>query len=306
MIIGHGLLAFTAVALLSHLYGLEDRRAVAAGLVAGGFAALPDVDIIYAWKEVAVVFGTGPEHFMRSFWEASEGVHRGITHSLLTGFFAAGTFSAYYRLRDPVAETAVLSAGVGYGILTSGPVAGFVMGVFLFSGLALTRLSERYVSWHDFIPAVFIGLLSHSFGDLFTGVPPDFLFPLKIQLFSSRIQLMADPVLNLLAVFFMEALVSASALATFASLKGHGPDIRPEFLVGLLYASAIPFVPPPTLGSPFGFVFTVLGCGLAAIVLITLRDRELEMSTERLVMLAWNGTLAVLTGFFVYLGGYLV
>jgi len=46
--LGHALVAFAIVALVAHRIGWEPRRATALAVVAGAFATIPDVDMVYA------------------------------------------------------------------------------------------------------------------------------------------------------------------------------------------------------------------------------------------------------------------
>ncbi|MFC6976282.1 metal-dependent hydrolase [Halomicroarcula sp. GCM10025709] len=83
MFVGHGLFAFAVVVLLAQWLGVAPRRAVQFGAVAGLFAAVPDVDVVYApvgllLRSTATV---GPD----VFWETANVIHRGPTHSLVMG-----------------------------------------------------------------------------------------------------------------------------------------------------------------------------------------------------------------------------
>lgn len=85
MFVGHSLLAFALVAGLAVLSGrVDDQRALRLGVVAGAFAALPDVDMLYALVGLAGVDG-GVLALATSFWVASTVVHRAVTHSLVVG-----------------------------------------------------------------------------------------------------------------------------------------------------------------------------------------------------------------------------
>ncbi|MFT4946908.1 MAG: hypothetical protein ACI8TL_001146, partial [Natronomonas sp.] len=68
MFIGHALLAFALAALVAQWRGWRSRQALAVGVAAGAFAALPDVDVLYAAvaanpTEFVASTGVQPEAF---------------------------------------------------------------------------------------------------------------------------------------------------------------------------------------------------------------------------------------------------
>lgn len=65
------------------------------GVFAGGFAVLPDLDIVYALKGLTGFLAPGS--VVDSFWDASRVIHRGVSHSLVTGFIAASLFALGYE-----------------------------------------------------------------------------------------------------------------------------------------------------------------------------------------------------------------
>ncbi len=65
------------------------------GLAAGLFALIPDIDVLYAFTEIAEVT-TGFYGFTDSFWDAYQQTHRGFTHSLVTSRIAVSMFSIHY------------------------------------------------------------------------------------------------------------------------------------------------------------------------------------------------------------------
>lgn len=75
MIVGHFLLAFCVAALIARFLGYDAEYALFAGIFAGSFAALPDIDILFAWKEIMVFFGSGMSEFVDAFWSSSKVVH---------------------------------------------------------------------------------------------------------------------------------------------------------------------------------------------------------------------------------------
>src|SRR6056297_1986212 len=91
MFIGHGLLAFALVALVGRRWGLTRDRTLSLAVLAGGFATLPDVDMVYA--PVGLLGGaSGAFTAAEAFWQTGNVVHRVITHSLVIGVVAAVAF----------------------------------------------------------------------------------------------------------------------------------------------------------------------------------------------------------------------
>lgn len=89
MFVGHGLLALAVVSAVAVHRGWAPRRALTLGLVAAGFATLPDVDVVYPL--VATLAGAGSTGALtQDFWRLSTTIHRGVTHSLVVGVWTAG------------------------------------------------------------------------------------------------------------------------------------------------------------------------------------------------------------------------
>nr|WP_225308116.1 metal-dependent hydrolase [Haloarcula sp. CBA1131] len=83
MFVGHALFAFALGGLAAWWLGLSRERAVQLGVIAGLFAAVPDVDIVYA--PFGLLVGAAENLTADGFWETANVVHRGPTHSLLLG-----------------------------------------------------------------------------------------------------------------------------------------------------------------------------------------------------------------------------
>jgi membrane-bound metal-dependent hydrolase YbcI (DUF457 family) len=144
--IGHALLGFALAALIADWRGWPARRALTLGLVAGAFAAIPEVDVAYA--AVALDLGRlSADSLTRPsmFWGATREVHRTMTHSLVV-----------------VAS------------LANGPPGGIVTGMFAVTGLGVATLCRLRTSFRARTVglAATAGLLSHPWGDLLTGSPP--------------------------------------------------------------------------------------------------------------------------------------
>lgn len=306
MMLGHGLLAFSIVGVLAIWRGFESEKALALAVFAGLFAVIPDADMVLSLEAILVLFASGLNDFVGAFWGISYEFHRGLSHSLVTGVLASGVLSLYfYRSKKYIALFSGLVL-VSFAYLVSGLLPAFVMGVFSILGLSFTYFAGDFLELKEFIAVSLFGLLSHPFGDVFTGSPPDFFYPLGFSIIDSRIVLAADPVLNLLAVFGLEVLMVWSAVIVFAELREFDvvSVIHPSVVLGLLYAPFYFFLSPPTLGDPYEFVYSILGIGLVNSPIIGyLKD---ILSEEGLFSLAVNITSTVTLAYFSYTMVYLI
>lgn len=270
MFVGHGLLAFAIAASVARHRGWTSDRALMVGVVAGLFGTLPDVDVVYA--VFALLSGAeGLVTASDAFWEAANVVHRAVTHSLVVGAVGAVGFAAW---SDRTARTSQALAAVAFGTLVaavwtaSGPIALGIVAVFLAAGLAIAGAARtagfgpKTVFW-----AGLVGLLSHPFGDLLTGTPPQFLYPFETTVVASRVTLHADPTLHLLAAFFVELATIWLAVLVLAWIRGWQVRqmVRPRATLGVGYAGAVFAIPAPTLQVSYPFVFSVLGVGLLGV-----------------------------------------
>ncbi len=287
--VGHALLAFALVALCGRLANVDRDRALLLGVVAGAFAAVPDVDMVYALVGVVHADFTGVFAVTKAFWSASTVVHRAMTHSLVVAPVAAlgfalwavrGRWVHHARLLGTLLlGTLVLVATVKHGLL------GFVvMGAFVFAGVAVALA----VWWRTALGAgetfalALVGLVSHPWGDLFTGEPPAMLWPLDTLLFAERVVLAPDPTLHLLGAFALELLTVW--LAVWVVLDA-SEEFRPTFdaraLAGLAYGGVAFLIPPPTLDVSYHFVFSILAVGTVVAAPDVFRARLLR-SVRRL------------------------
>ena len=111
--------------------------------------------------------------------------------------------------------------------------------------------------------AATFGLLSHPFGDLFTGQPPVFLYPFDLVLVAERVTLSADPTLHLLCAFAVELLMVWLAVVTFVDRSDYRlrASVLPRVVVAGGYAASVFLIPPPTLDLSYPFVFSVVAVG---------------------------------------------
>ncbi|KAA9396945.1 metal-dependent hydrolase [Haloarcula sp. CBA1130] len=265
MFVGHALFAFALGALAAWWLGLSRERAVQLGVVAGLFAAAPDVDIVYA--PFGLLVGAAENLTADGFWETANVVHRGPTHSLVLGVVLAVT-AGLWATDSRAARLASLSVGVALTVLTgvlSGPIAGLVMLVFVLAVLGVATVAQsREISPRTVTGLALLGLLTHPFGDLFTGGPPPFLYPFDVTLVAERVLLHPDPTTHLLAAFAIELATVWLAVWTYVHLRGYTLTelVRPRAALGLGYGAAVLFLPAPTLERSAHFVFSVLALGV--------------------------------------------
>ncbi|MFB6303642.1 MAG: metal-dependent hydrolase [Haloferacaceae archaeon] len=300
MFVGHGLLAFSLVAGAAALWGSDRRRALALGVVAAVFATIPDVDMAYALVGVAGAGDGGPLSLATAFWSTGNVVHRAVTHSLLVAPVAAVATAAWVagsegRRGARALGAALLAALVVAAGAVSGLLGAVVMALFAGALLAVAAvLVGRGVGARATLATAFAGLVSHPFGDLFTGEPPALLYPLDATLVAERVVLAPDPTVHLLAAFGLELATAWLAVLVVARLYGVRVAPAPRATVGVGYAAALPLVPAPTLDLSYPFVFSVLGLGV--LVLVPGLARALAAPGETAVPRAARAARAPLTG----------
>ncbi|MHB9286618.1 metal-dependent hydrolase [Halobacteriales archaeon Cl-PHB] len=305
MFVGHALLAFAIAVALASRHLSERRDVLLVALLAGGFATLPDVDVLHPFVSVALA----PVSLLEAadaFWAASTVMHRAATHSLVVGGVLAvgASFAAVGRRRwHSGAGVLALGALVWTVYAVSGGLAATVVGVEVAGALGLAVLGRRYgVAPRWLLVAALIGLLSHPFGDLVTGQPPPFLYPLGVDLVAERVTLHADPTVHVLGAFFVELAAVWVGLVAAVRLQGWRlrRQVHPRAVFGAGYGVAVVAVPAPTLDAASPFVFSVLAVGLLGVP-VRLGDQ---------VPAHWRGLTTALTAVTVaalaYLVGYLV
>lgn len=335
MMVGHAMLAFALVVPVALALGYDRERALALGVVAGAFAAVPDVDMAYALLGAAQTQVADVWAVTEAFWQSSRAVHRSTTHSLVIAVPAAlafawsvgGTGRGYALPRSPhalsrrqVAALAVLAGLVGVAFLENGPLGAAITTVFAVSGVAVAGVARRRagLSGREILAVGLVGLLSHPFGDVFTGSPPDFLYPLEMTLLDGRVALAADPTLNLLAVFGLELATIWLAAVAFCRLTDRRPHehVDARATLGAAYGVAALVLPAPTLSVSYHFVFTVLAVGTVGVaplgVPVGRLRRPTAWSRPRLpdaddaLAAALTGLAAVTLGAAAYAAGYVL
>lgn len=264
--------------------GWPADRALALGVAAGAFAALPDVDVVYALVAVdptALLANSGLRP--GEFWGTANEAHRLMTHSLVVAAIAGPAFGLW-TFGSSTEDVLGLPTGnrrrqVGMGLATatlaglvvaaygaSGAIGAFVMTAFVVVGVGLAALSRSYLGLSPRLIAAtaVVGIASHPWGDMATGSPPVLLFPFESRLLPERIVLHSDPTLHLLSAFGLELGVVALAAAVYAYHMELNPLrlIEPSAALGVFYGVAAVVIVPPTVEVSYHFVFSILAVGL--------------------------------------------
>lgn len=277
MFIGHALLAFALAVLAAERFSVPRARALRYGVVAGLFAAVPDVDIVYA--PVGLLLRSAGSLGPDVFWETANAIHRGPTHSLVMGaVLALAVYCWAVGTRRSRGLSLLLASGlVAVGVGFSGVIGGVVVAVFVGSGLAVgAAATGKSVSSRPLLGAALLGLLSHPFGDLLTGSPPPLLYPFDVVLITERVALHPDPTGQLLAAFAVELGAIWLAVLAYARLTDRRlPElVSPRASLGTGYAVAALLLPAPTMEQSAPFVFSVLAFGIVGAPVRPSRDTD--------------------------------
>lgn len=270
MMVGHALLAFALVAGALSLAGQSRERALSVGLVAGGFATVPDVDMVYAPVGLLGADYGSVFTVTEAFWSTSTVVHRSITHSLVVAVPAAVAFALWTAGSRPARAAAVSLAValVAAAHAVTGPLAAVVMTAFLLAGFAVATLADSYAGLgpRAVLGAALFGLWSHPWGDMFTGEPPHLLYPLTDSAVVERLALSPDPTLHLLGAFALELATIWLAALVYCRLSDISlyEAVDRRATLGVVYAVAVLAIDPPTLTVSYQFVFSIIAVGILA------------------------------------------
>lgn len=270
MMSGHSLLAFSVVALIAIYKGYPKERALVLGVFAGIFALIPDVDMFYALVGVGQSNFAGIWDITSSFWQGSTVTHRGVTHSLVVGSLAGVAFAWFHR-----GSAYRILGMITLGLLTivslvaTGLIEAAVMVVFSLAGVSTAFVASRYtdLTYREVLGVGLFGLISHPFGDVFTGEPPMFLYPFDYSVLESRIALLPEPTLNLISIFALEITLIWVAVLVFTHLmeKRVVSYVNPRAALGAFYAISVFLLPAPTLDMSYHFVFSILAVGFVGV-----------------------------------------
>nr|WP_264474836.1 metal-dependent hydrolase [Salinirubrum litoreum] len=289
--VGHALLGFVLAATVARTLGWSRERSLSIGVVAAVFAAVPDVDMAYALLGVAGVGLADALTLAQAFWATGNVVHRAVTHSLVlavpSALLAALWLAGRRRVESSLAGGRLLGAGallIAGGVVLvagveSGPLGAAI--TVLFCGL-IVLVTEQVARRTDHSAtavglAAAAGLLSHPFGDLFTGQPPAMVYPFDVTLVTARVTLHPDPTLHLLSAFGLELATVWLALVVWARLRSVSVrDVASPWAgLGTGYAVVVVLLPPPTLAVSYHFVFSVLAVGVVGVAPVLSRRHRL-------------------------------
>jgi membrane-bound metal-dependent hydrolase YbcI (DUF457 family) len=176
---------------------------MAIGVVAALAATIPDLDMLSVLPGLlSGLAGTlGP---VEGFWDAAT-AHRSVTHSLLLAV-PLGAVVGFVADTGRRRTLGLSLAGLLGVLLLALPAAGAAVVLpFVGGAIGLGLLASRLpVTARATWIAASVGLLTHPFGDLFTGEPPWLLYPTGLEVLPGRVLLSADPTLHLLGAFFVE------------------------------------------------------------------------------------------------------
>ena len=311
MMVGHAMVAFAVAAAAASHRNWSCERALTVGVLAGAFATVPDVDMLYALVGLANVGTASVWEMTDAFWGSSTLVHRAVTHSLVVGTVAALAFAWSAAKRTRLVAVALVAGLVAIAWVESGALGASVMVAFLLAGVtvAIVAADRTDFALRTIAAAALVGLLSHPFGDLFTGTPPHFLYPLDVRLVDERLTLLADPTLNLLAVFGLELCTLWLAGVVYLRLTDQRllRHVDARAAVGVAYAIAAVVMPAPTLQVSYHFVFTVLAVAIIGVVPHLLPSRSvLSADWHDAVTWALTGLAAVSIATVAYTATYLL
>ena len=275
MFVGHAFLALALGLFLGRMAGFRSNRLLALGFVAAGASILPDLDLIVSLGSVAGVLGDSLVGSWEGYWQASNALHRGVSHTLLGGFGAAivvggaaiGTRSFFDQRVGPLfGAVGIGVVGLFLPLLVLGPAVemigwlGFsfvLIGAVLLGALAATRTDLG--AGQIFAGAV-LGLTLHPFTDVFLGDPPRMFFPLEPELVTESVVFAADPTLNLVGVTLAELAAVWVGVLALSRVRGRriGALVDRWAAVGLGYPLVMVPLPQPTMNAAHWLGFTLV------------------------------------------------
>ena len=279
MFVGHFAMPFLLLYFLLNTYTeLDQSRIIIFCIVSGIYGLVADLDILFAFVEAILFIVNTGNISIDKFWDISRTFHRQSTHSLFVGFLSiigiviqSTYISDITKPYENILFDYIISIGCGLmmGFMINDFARGIlVSGLFVFCVLSITRLIRFQISFNKrvvFMSAV-IGILSHPFGDIFTGTPPEFFYPIY-QISLERIVLFANETLNLSVLFLFENFLVVVLILLYANAKNIKINmIRSTLLAAVISGIIISYViPSPSINDPYQFVSGILVLTIAYI-----------------------------------------
>lgn len=289
MFIGHFALSFLLIYFLLNVYtDVETKQVIRLSLISGIYGLVADLDIIFAFVETLLFVSETGNITIEAFWNISRNFHRKSTHSLVVGVLSIIGIVIQFIYIDDVAkpyENSTFDYGISIlfggliGMLTGNFARGvLVSGLFVFCILSVTRVILYKTSFNKNIVLVsaFVGILSHPFGDVFTGTPPNFFYPLyDINL--ERIVLFTNETLNISALFLIESLLFVLFMLIYADSKDINNNITYiTFFAAIASGGVLSyFITSPSIDEPYTFVSGILLLTIGYII-ITSYKRDVQ------------------------------
>jgi membrane-bound metal-dependent hydrolase YbcI (DUF457 family) len=303
--IGHSAIAFSIGVIISYLIGYEKRRSIGFGLVAGAFAVVPDLDMGYAFIGLMETGITDISTLQQEFWDSGLVVHRGITHSLVIGVITAFSFGlTQFDKKTKLFGFLLLLVVLFLTLIYEGPLEFAVMVTFSTGGVLVASITEEVGFDRVMVLCCsFIGILSHPFGDIFTGTSPRLLYPLNIRILPERVIFSSDPTVNFLVAFGIELLAIWIGFAVYIKMRDKNIRTYIHYYVatiGLFYSLTVVVLPPPTLSVSYHFVFTAIILGLFGILAEVPNVSIRSKSSRRRILLTGLSVITIaLSSYFV-------
>lgn len=307
MMVGHSLLAFSVVTFFATRMGYTPRRSLLLGLLAASFAVLPDVDMAYAFLGLLEGGSGGVWGAVNSFWANSTVTHRGVTHSLVFAIPSALGFGyiTHKHRSFRLISAFILSLLLVSVVFLQGLLPGVIFLFFVLGGVSVALAAKSlFLDVREVLSVALFGLVTHPFGDVFTGKPPAFLYPFDSSFLVKRVVLVSEPVLNLIVIFGIELLIIWVAVTVYGDIIDRSvvEALDTRVLFGGVYAVAVLLMPPPSLSMSYHFVFGVVCLGFVAAVPVRVNFWDWGELYRAFVL--WLGVVSV--ALFAYTAAYLI
>jgi hypothetical protein len=282
MFVGHAFLALALGLLVGRLAGRREEHVLALGLVAAGGSIIPDLDLVVSLGSIAGVLGDSLVGSWEGYWQASNPLHRDVSHTLVGGLGAAvvaggaaiGTRSFFDQRVGPLFGAVGLGiVGLFVPLVLFGPSVrpvgwlGFavvLLGAVLLGAVAATKTD---LGAGAILAGAALGLALHPFTDIFLGSPPRIFYPLDPGVLTESVRFAADSTLNLLAIALAELGAVWVGVLALSRVRGRrvGALVDRWAAIGLGYPILMLAVPQPTMAAAHWLGFTLVPFGIVGL-----------------------------------------